>query len=113
MKKILLSLTLALILGVGTSTSHSQEKCMYFASIENGQYGAINLEIFDKMQFALRDGNQKLIDEMLNKNQIKKIVTDKKACVISEAFYKYSSKISLPAFSKEYWVDNSKLSKIE
>lgn len=113
MKKTVLGLATVLILGVGTSTSYSKDNCMYYASIENDQYGAVNLEIFDKMQFALRDGNQNLINELLEKNQIKKIVTEKKACVLSEAFYKYASRISIPGFSKEYWADNSKLSKVE
>jgi hypothetical protein len=113
MKKAVLGLAIVLILGVGTSTSYSKDNCMYYASIENDQYGAVNLEIFDKMQFALRDGNQNSINEMLKKNQVKKIVTEKKVCVLSEAFYKYASRISIPGFSKEYLVDNSKLSKVE
>ena len=61
---MIFSLAIVLISGVGTSTSYSKDSCIYYASIENDQYGAVNLEIFDKMPFALRDGNQK---ELLKK----------------------------------------------
>lgn len=113
MKKTVVALSVALVFGMGAISSHAEDKCMYYAVIERDQYGATSLDSLDEMQFAQRDGDKNKISELINKNKIKRIVTDKKICVISEAFYKYSSRILVPGYPMEYWVDSRKLSKVE
>lgn len=96
-----------------TISSHAGQQCQYYATIESNQHGAVNLDAFDTLQDALRDGNQDKITDLLQQNKISKINFVKKLCVISEAFYKRSSKVSIPGTSMEYWVDSGKLSRVE
>lgn len=113
MKTAAVALSVVMVFGIGAITSHATDKCMYFATIEKDQYGAISLDAFDELQYAQRDGDKAKVNELIDKNKINLIVTDKKICVISEAFFKYSSRISIPGYPIEYWVDSRKLSKVE
>lgn len=112
MNKIASGLSLVFILGVGISLASAEQKCMYKATIENGQFGAVNLESFEEMLTAKKNGDKNKINELVNKNKIKKIVTDKMICVLSEDFYKSSLRVIIPGYG-EYWVDGSKLSLVE
>jgi len=89
-------------------------ECMsgVYAITKKEVIGAVSLDKYEEMDNAIRNNDTVKLEKMKADSSVASIPSGKKACVVDNAFYKYSKKISMPGIEVEYWVNQDSLTDI-
>lgn len=77
-----------------------------------GYFGAINPDVYSKMDHALRTENHEELAALIAEKTVAEIPASVKACVIDEAFNWYRKQIELPGLQVPYWVPDGAVSEV-
>lgn len=80
---------------------------------KSGYYGAVNPKAYSKLDDAVRNNNEKILEKLLVDKMIISLPGGTAACVQEIAFESYRKQISIPNSQFTYWVSDDAVEKVK
>jgi len=96
--------------GQSSSTLECSKENLYVAKF--GYYGAINPDIYSKMNAALKNNDKKTLEFLLRDHSVIEIPSGSSVCLKEIAWNWYRKKILLPGSQITYWVSDNAIEKV-